>query len=283
VKRISLVGIVLLLAAPQLFAAQGWHRSVAEAQSVAKKNNQLILVDLFADWCGWCHKFEAEVVPHAAFRKATANMVLLRVDVEDGKEGTRFGRDFGIRSLPTFLILTPDLELAGEMRGYLPAEPFAARVGQLVSEHETFRRLVANEKSLGKDYAKRVELAELLLNRRSFAAAEKRLKALLAEPALPVDVRDRAYFALATTQAKMKKFDESSATVKKFLTLQSSGEPLERSFLLLGDIQLQRGNMKGALDEFVRFKVRFPDSPLIQQVNQIVTRLEQTLMRQSGS
>ena len=115
-----------------------WLKTVAAAQKVAKEKKQLILVDMFAEWCGWCHRFEREVFPSKAFQDATADLVLLRLNTEDGKEGTQMSRKFGVTSLPTFLLLTPELTSAGQIRGYSPPGPFAQKLKETRNAHTTF-------------------------------------------------------------------------------------------------------------------------------------------------
>src|SRR3954453_4473771 len=99
--------IALLAAGAPLFVQQAsaspWLKDIASAQKIAKEKNQLIFVDLFADWCGWGHRFEQEVIPSESFQNATENMVLLRLNSEDGKDGTKFAHYFSVNSLPTFL------------------------------------------------------------------------------------------------------------------------------------------------------------------------------------
>ena len=51
-------------------------------------------------------------------QKATDNKVLLRLNTEDAGEGTKLAQDFGVTSLPTFLLLTPQGTVAGTIRGY---------------------------------------------------------------------------------------------------------------------------------------------------------------------
>src|SRR5204863_775401 len=121
-RRILLFATAMLVAG-QAFA--GWVTSVDAAQKKAKTAHRLIFVDLFADWCGWCHRFEEEVIPSQAFQSATDDMILLRLNTEDGKDGTKLARDYGIRSLPTFVVLDEDLLIAGQIRGYAPAGDFA--------------------------------------------------------------------------------------------------------------------------------------------------------------
>jgi thioredoxin-related protein len=123
-RRLSLLAVVALVSAPQLFAGRVWHKAVGPAQKEALAKKQLILVDMFAEWCGWCHRFEREVFPSQVFQDATKDIVLLRLDTEDGKEGTQFAKRYAVTSLPTFLVLAPDLSIAGLLRGYAPPNDF---------------------------------------------------------------------------------------------------------------------------------------------------------------
>ena len=68
-KRTLLLAVAATLITQQLFAGP-WLKSLATAQKKAKEHNSLIFVDLFADWCGWCHKMEQEVFVAEAFQKA---------------------------------------------------------------------------------------------------------------------------------------------------------------------------------------------------------------------
>ena len=111
-KRTLLICAALILLTQQLFAGGTWLKSVAAAEKQAKQRNELIFVDLFADWCGWCHKMEQEVFPSEAFQKATANKVLLRLNTEDAADGSKIAQQFGVTTLPTFLLLTPEGTIA---------------------------------------------------------------------------------------------------------------------------------------------------------------------------
>ena len=115
----------IFLTSTQLFAGGIWNKSLAAAKAEATKNNQLIFVDLFADWCGWCHRMEQEVFTSDAFQKNSRSLVLLRLDTEDGNEGTKLARDLNITSLPTFVVFTADMQIAGIIRGYSPPDAFA--------------------------------------------------------------------------------------------------------------------------------------------------------------
>lgn len=271
---------ILLFVAAALVAGQAlagpWLTSVEAAQKKAKSSHQLIFVDLWAEWCGWCHRFEQEVVPSKAFQDATDDMVLLRLNTEDGKDGTKLARDYGVRSLPTFVVLNEDLLIAGQIRGYAPANDFARLLGETRTKYVDFQKRSGSEASFAKDYPKRLELAREFRERMGHAQSEARLRKLLEEP-LPVPIRDDAYYELAFGQFLNKKYDEAQKTLKKFSSVQSKGDAYERSRLLAGDIFLSQGNLLSAANEYRAFKAEFPKSQYVRNVEMVLPQVERQL------
>jgi thioredoxin-related protein len=271
----------LLAVAALLFVQQAvaspWLKDIASAQKKAKEKNQLIFVDLFADWCGWCHKFEQEVMPSQAFQSSTDNMVLLRLNTEDGKDGTKIAQEFSINSLPTFLVLNSDLMIAGMIKGYVPSTEIARTIGDLQGKYKDFQNRVADEPNFSKDYAKRLALAREFESRAAYAQSETRLRKLLVEPAIPPGVRDDTYYELALTQILQKKFDDAKKTIAKFGTLQNKGDAFERSRLLVGDIYMQQGNIAAALNEYRGFKAKYPNSQYNHNLDMILPQLERQM------
>ena len=274
-KRISLLAVLALLFAQQSFAGP-WIKSLAQAQKQAKTKNQLIFVDMFADWCGWCHRMEQEVFPSEAFQKATDDMVLLRLNTEDGADGTKLAQQYGISTLPTFVVLTPDMMIAGIIRGYAPSNEFVKILDERRDEYKAFVTRAGDEAKLG-DPAKRLALAKEYRTRYGLTQSESRLRKLLTEQKLPNDVRDEAYYELAVSQLLQKKYADAQKTVLAFSKLQNSGESYERSRLLLGQSYVEQGNYLAAVTEFRNFKKNFPTSPLLRNVEVILPQLERQL------
>lgn len=275
-KRITLLAAVALLVGQQTFAGP-WIKTYAQAEQRAKAKNQHIFVDLFADWCGWCHKFEQDVIPSEAFQKASDNMVLLRLNTEDGADGTAFAQKFGVTSLPTFLILAPDSSIVGIMRGYQPPSEFATAMKDSEKKYEEFRSRAANESKIANDYQKRFELANEFRMRYSLPNAETRFKALTVTKGVPAGIRDESYYQLALTQILQKKFEDALATINRFGTVQKKGDAYERARLLVGDVYLQQGNYTKAIAEYKSFKTAFPNSPLNRNIDMILPRLQQQM------
>jgi thioredoxin-related protein len=272
VKRLIFLTLFIVSAA-QLHAGSGvWHKTVAAAQKEARSKNQLIFVDMFADWCGWCRRMDREVFPAEAFQKATADMVLLRLDTEDGGEGQAFARDMGVNSLPTFLLLTPDLGVAAIMQGYLPAPKFAEQLTAQRAGYETFRKDLANEARL--DHARRLELGKQLIMRRSYKDAEQRLTRLNADRKLGSELKADVVYHLAVAQYHQKKFPSSLQLLEQVSGIRSESSIQEQSRFLRAQILLEQGKQPEALGQLREFRSRHPQSQLLMHVNRLILQLE---------
>lgn len=275
-RRLALAAVMAFALAPQMFAGT-WLKSVAAAQKVAKEKNQLILVDMFANWCGWCHRFEREVFPAAAFQEATKDVVLLRLDTEDGKEGTQFARKYGVTQLPTFLLLDGDLAVAGTIRGYAPAPQFVKMLNEQRAKHNAFVSRVENEATLGNDWVARLQLAKDFTERGAYDKSQMRLKKLTTEKAIPAAFRDQAYYELAVSYVLQNKPDEALKTIRQLSAISNAGEAVEQARLLAGQIYLQQGNLAAAATEFRNFKESFPGSPHVEKIDQVLPEIEKRL------
>lgn len=270
------VALLALLIVPNAFAA-GWLNSTDAAQKQARAKNKVIFVDMFAEWCGWCHEFAKTVAPSEAFQKATDNMVLLKLDTEDGKEGTKLARQFQITNLPTFLILNPDLSIVGVIRGYAPPADFANRINQSMASYRTFAQQLKNESSFATDYQKRLDLAKELRMRQAYDKSASRFLKLTSEKGVPADVRDQAYYELGVVYFLQQKYPDVQKTISSFNKVQTKGEPYERAQLLASDVCLAQGNLKCAADVLRKFKSDFPNSTMIANVDAILPNIERQL------
>ncbi|HVG23514.1 MAG TPA: tetratricopeptide repeat protein [Thermoanaerobaculia bacterium] len=279
-RRLISAAALALVLAPQTFAGGAWLKSMTAAQKAAKDKNQLILVDMFAEWCGWCHRFEREVFPSETFQNASSDLVLLRLNTEDRGEGSDLARKFSITSLPTFVLLAPDGSLAGMIRGYAPAPQFVQMLKETRDKYAVFQKRVGAEASLAKDYNGRLELAKEFLSRSSFDKSEPRFRKLMTEKGVPPNLRDEAYYQLAISYAMQQKFDDALKLVRELTTLSKTGDAVERARLLAGQIYLQQGKLQLAADEFRSFKRQYPKSPLVNNIDAVLPDLERRLSGQ---
>lgn len=277
-KRISALAalVVALTLAPQHAAAGTWHKTVAAAQAEAKKGNKLILVDLWADWCGWCKRMEQEVFPSATFQASAKNWTLLKLDTEDGAEGSRVAAQFGVRSLPTFLLLTHDMTLAGIVRGYAPPDQFVAQVETVEDDFFKYQKRLNGEpkNASAKD---RLALTEEMIDRRDYARAEPRLQSLTKSG--DAIIRDTAYNLLGGVYVQQQQWSKAEAVLKQALATNSKGEIAERNQMNLAQVYMGMKNYPAAVAELKKFKTRYPQSEMIPSVNAIIPQLEKQIPR----
>lgn len=175
------LALCLLAAASPATAAPTWFDRAEPAFAEAKKSGRLVLVDLYADWCGWCKTMDKEVFSTPAFESFAAKFVLLRVDVEDGAEGAAIQRRFRAESLPTLLLLDGKRAFVGDIQGFLPVDRLIGRINSVLTRHEF--ALKSYEKALaGTDPAVWERKALEMHQRGDGARAAALLEKLLATP-----------------------------------------------------------------------------------------------------
>lgn len=83
-----------------------------EAVEKAKKENKLIYLDVYAEWCGPCKMMAKNVFPDPkAGEKYNAEFINVKIDAEKG-EGRNVARQYGVSSYPTNLYINPHTEKA---------------------------------------------------------------------------------------------------------------------------------------------------------------------------
>lgn len=80
--------------------------SLSEGLKAAKATGKYVVVDVYTDWCHYCHKLDKEVfsVPPVAPYLAQ-NFVCIRINAEDHAEGQAFATKLGVHAFPTSLFL----------------------------------------------------------------------------------------------------------------------------------------------------------------------------------
>jgi len=272
--RLTALAAALPLAAA-LFAGGGaaagggegaprWHSTAAEATAEAAAGGRLILVDLNADWCGWCRRLDRETFADPGFQAwAAGRFVLLRLDVEDGGEGTRLKQRFQVRGLPTTLIVDARLARVAAVHGFKTAP---AMIRHLEAELERHRLLVESyERTLSEgDPAALGALAGTLHERGDGLRAAKIYERLLAAGSTPPGGRARLELALADARRLALDYDgaERALATARASARAEGGAPQLAEALALLDVLLarDRGDCERATAAVESLLARHPKS-----------------------
>jgi thioredoxin-related protein len=124
-------------------AESGWLNDYKKAQEEAKASNKFLLLNFTgSDWCGWCIKFDREVLSQPQFKDyARDNLVLVELDfprakeqsAEVRKQNRELAQHYEVVGFPTIVVLNSDGQAVWHYDGYFPGglEAFIAKLQKL--------------------------------------------------------------------------------------------------------------------------------------------------------
>lgn len=96
-----------------------WDAAVARANAEGKP----LVIEFYADWCGPCKRFEANVLKDAEVRQRLQSVQFFRYDF-DSQAGKHHANRLGVRSVPTFIAVDPEGFPMGGLQGAVSKERF---------------------------------------------------------------------------------------------------------------------------------------------------------------
>ena len=99
-----------------------WGDDLVQGLAEAQKSAKPVVVDFSASWCGWCRKLETDTFPDPGVQELLGHYVLVRVDAD---KHPGLVKQYGVKGLPTLLLLDKDGKLIRRVDGFRGAERFA--------------------------------------------------------------------------------------------------------------------------------------------------------------
>lgn len=115
----SLVEIPASIGTEAISPQISWVTSFDEGLRIAKEKNCPLMVDFFASWCGWCVKLDEETYTNKDVIQLAQRFVCVKVDVDTDRKTPA---QYGAKSLPTILFMSPDGKVIHQVVGYRNSE-----------------------------------------------------------------------------------------------------------------------------------------------------------------
>ena len=100
-----------------------FHGTWEEALAKSEKENKLIFLDAYTDWCGWCKRLDATTLKDKSvgdfFNK---NFVNFHMEMEKSVEGPRLARKLSIKGYPALFFINGKEEVKHFVGGYVKAD-----------------------------------------------------------------------------------------------------------------------------------------------------------------
>ena len=116
--RSAALAFALVLCSPLLASAAGiqWVDDPRQAAKMAAQRQVPILIHVTASWCHYCHKMARETYTQPdIIQYANQNFVCLKLDADKEKD---IVKALNIRSLPTTVVITPEMQVVSTNPGY---------------------------------------------------------------------------------------------------------------------------------------------------------------------
>lgn len=98
-----------------------WNTDLNSALTKSQNTNKLVLVDVYAPWCGYCKEMDKNTFQNPQVQQKLSNYVLVKVN---GDENPDFMKKYQVYGYPTILILDSAGNLVKTISGYQSPDDF---------------------------------------------------------------------------------------------------------------------------------------------------------------
>jgi len=194
-----------------------WAHQLSEALAQASSGDKLIIVDLVADWCGWCRQMEATTWTDPRIAQLATKYVFLRLNGENEKDGIGLIEKFQIDGYPTVMLLNADGSEFDRFEGYMSADQLLARLNASIANPQTLGNLIAQEKQNSQDLSLQYKVGQALFKRNEFKEAEVRFRQVVEQDSEnKSNVAESAFIMLALCQASERNYTAALTTLESF-------------------------------------------------------------------
>jgi len=212
-----------------------WERDFEEALKKAKAAGKPILVDFWADWCGWCHRLDKTTYVDPVVVGKAQGFVAVKVDTEDGREGADVAARYDVQSLPTIVFLSPEGRQVHRLNGFQGPGQFPRTMDQALKVGKQVRQL---EEALSRDPGDAAALAGLgqhLFEQEFYEESRDLLaRATKADKHARPESRRKARMLLAIIQNYDRRYAEAETLLREALSLEPVGDDAPKLLFVLG-------------------------------------------------
>jgi thiol-disulfide isomerase/thioredoxin len=115
-----------------------WRLSLDEASVEAQRTNRPMVIEFWADWCGYCTDMERDVYPDRQVAAAFDRVVPVRIDFD---RQPPIARRYGVADLPAIVVTDSLGSTLLTHRGFLDAKTLTALLGSLPADVSAFNAL----------------------------------------------------------------------------------------------------------------------------------------------
>jgi thioredoxin-related protein len=204
-----------------------WLRDIDAALSRAKSQGKIVMVDVFADWCGWCTKLDEETYSDKVVIDLARDFVNLKIDGDDKAASGAFTRKYHVDGYPTILFLDSDGSVVNRIGGYVDAAEFTRQIRR-TSENRDKLKAYSAESAKG-DHRNAQAFISLLLESGRADEAIPLFDRLSGGSVFSSDVRTELSLDLASSLIDSNEYAKALSYISMVERMSPSGSSLHRA------------------------------------------------------
>ena len=201
-----------------------------EIKDKAAKENKIVMVDFFTDWCKWCVELDNFVYTDAKVADfANNNFINWKIDAEKG-EGPELNTKYNIPGYPSIVFMKSDGTEIDRIVGYFPAKKFYGIITDYQKGINTMDYLNAKLKENPNDIISNYKMGEKLVDLEKKDEAKPYFSKV-------IELDNANSSGLLGDAVLMNAFvDGNIEKLKEFPSLYPQSEKVKDSYLMLGEI-----------------------------------------------
>jgi thioredoxin-like negative regulator of GroEL len=256
---------------PEVKWVRQWDAAVKRAQMLKKP----LLVDFWAEWCGWCHRLDQTTYVDPVVVKMSEDFVPVKVNTEGTTREVEVARKYEVTSLPTIAFLSPSGRLILRLNGFQGPGQFPRAI-EVAKERAT--KIIGWEDDLERDPRNAEALSSLgahLFEQEAYdESREFLLSAVKADRQRPVDERKRTRMLLGIVHKYNHKNDEAESVLKEGLALQPASEYDPKLMYVLARLYAGWGKYDDARAVLKKILNVYAQSPVAEKARETLVALD---------
>jgi thioredoxin-like negative regulator of GroEL len=252
-----------------------WEKNFEEALKKAKKAGKPIIVDFWADWCGWCHRLDRTTYADPWVARKAQDFVAVKVNTEGSRKELDVALKYHVTSqLPTIVFLSPEGRQVGRLNGFQGPGQFPRTLDAAL---QAARAVISWEEALARDpddSGAYLALGNHLFEQEYFEDSRDMLKKAVARDSeAGPDEKRQARMLLAMIEHVSRNFSEAEKLLKEALTLQPDLDDQPKLLFVLGRTQVSSGQKAEGMATFEVIVREFPQSPVAAKARESLVNL----------
>jgi thiol-disulfide isomerase/thioredoxin len=252
-----------------------WERALDVALKKAQVTGKPVMIDFWAEWCGWCHRLDQTTYVDSAVVGLLSDFIPVKVNTEGSPKEGAIALRYDVSSLPTILFLSPAGHQVLRLNGFQGPAQFPATLEAAKAQAAKVMTWEAALEHDPKDAAALTALGVHLFEQEFYEESRDLLgRASKVDGGQPAKERKRTRMLLGAIQKYDHKYPEAEALLKEALGVKPPGEDDAKILFLLGKTYLSWGKRDQARSVLQEVLDSHPQSAVAPKAWEALASLE---------